>query len=32
MRGNTFLAGEFEGVWKASVTQNGFAGGVVSEI
>lgn len=29
MRGNTFLAGEFEGVWKASVTQNGFAGGGV---
>lgn len=29
MRGNTFLAGEFEGKWKASVTQNGFAGGGV---
>lgn len=29
MRGNTFFAGEFEGEWKASVTQNGFAGGGV---
>lgn len=31
MRGNTVLAGEFEG-FEFEFTQNGFAGGVVSEI